>query len=96
MKIVWSPLALERIEEISDYIAYDNPSAAVKWIDSVMWKVESLPDNPEIGRVVPEIEIQSIRELIFGNYRIIYRYDNKSIHILTVRNFKQILPIEDI
>lgn len=96
MKIIWSPLALERIEEISDYIAYDSPSAARKWIDSVIKKVEALPHNPEIGRIVPEIEIQSIREIIFGNYRIIYHYDKKSIQILTIRNVKQILPIEDI
>ena len=35
MKIIWSPLAIARLEEISDYIARDNPSAAIKWLDSV-------------------------------------------------------------
>jgi len=95
MKIIWSPLSLERMEEISDYIAYDNPSAAIKWIDTIFHKVESLPHNPEIGRVVPELELQNIREIISGNYRIIYRCEKSNIRVLTVRNFKQILPVKD-
>ncbi|MEI9809677.1 MAG: type II toxin-antitoxin system RelE/ParE family toxin [Bacteroidota bacterium] len=34
--------------------------------------------------MVPEVKIKSIRELIEGNYRIIYRIVNKNlIHILT-------------
>ncbi len=96
MKIIWSPLSIERLEEISDYIAEDNISAANKFIDDVFSKVEALKDNVEIGRIVPELAHSNIRELIFGNYRIIYRYDNKLISVLTVRNFKQILPLDDI
>ncbi len=96
MKIIWSPLAVERMEEISDYIAYDSPSAANKWIDDIFDKVDLLKHNPEMGRVVPELNIKYVREMIFGNYRIIYRYDSTSIKVLTVRNFKQLLPTEDI
>ncbi|WP_205620250.1 type II toxin-antitoxin system RelE/ParE family toxin [Salinivibrio socompensis] len=32
MKIVWSPLALERVEDIARYVAEDNPAAAVQWL----------------------------------------------------------------
>lgn len=96
MKIIWSPLAVERMEEISDYIAYDKPLAANKWINNIFNKVELLKHNPKMGRIVPELNIDSIRELIFGNYRLIYRFDMKSIIVLTVRNFKQLLTFEDI
>lgn len=96
MKIVWSPLSIERMEEIADYIASDSPSAANRWIEAVFGKVDLLKRNPEIGRVVPELQINDIREIILGNYRIIYRYDNKQISILTVRHFKQILPVDEI
>jgi len=96
MKVLWSPLAVERMEEISDFIAYDKPSAADKWIDSIFNKVKLLKANPEMGRLVPEIETPSIRELIFGNYRIIYRYSGDTIRILTVRNCSQQLSVEDI
>jgi len=96
MKLIWSPLSLQRIQEISDYIALDNISAANNWIDLLFDKVEKLKNNPEIGRVVPEIGKSDIRELIFGNYRIIYFASKKQISVLTVRHFKQILPTEEI
>ncbi|MFH0918979.1 MAG: type II toxin-antitoxin system RelE/ParE family toxin [Fibrobacterota bacterium] len=96
MKIIWSPLAVERLEEISDFIAYDKPSAAGKWIDSIFGKVELLKFNPDLGRVVPEIETSSIRELLFGNYRIIYRHTGNSINVLTVRSCRQLLEDKDL
>jgi len=96
MKIVWSPLAVERASEIADYIAQDKPAAVVKWINVVFSKVKRLSSSPEIGRVVPEIKNDHFRDLIYGNYRIIYRIEKKQISILTIRHVRQILPIEDI
>lgn len=96
MKIIWTPLAIDRASEIAEYIALDKPSAAKKWILAVFSKVEKLSSSPEIGRVVPEIGENQFRELIYGNYRIIYRVEKKQISILTIRHGKQILPGEDI
>lgn len=96
MKIIWSPLSIDRATEIAQYIAQDNPPAAKKWIETLFDKVELLKSSPQSGRVVPETHIDDIRELIYGNYRIIYRLEEKRISILTVRHGKQILPIEDI
>lgn len=96
MRIIWSPLAVDRASEIADYIAQDKPSAAEKWIDTVFSKVEQLKSFPEIGRIVPEINDSQFRELIYGNYRIIYRIETKQISILTIRHGRQILPINEI
>ena len=96
MKIIWSPLAIDKASEIADYIAQDKPSAAEKWIDTVFSKVEQLKSSPEIGRIVPEINDSQFRELIYGNYRIIYRIETKQISILTIRHGRQILPINEI
>ena len=96
MKIIWSPLAINRASEIADYIAQDKPSAAKRWINEVFTKVEQLKFSPQIGRVVPEISGNKFRELIYGNYRIIYRMEIKQISILTIRHGKQILPIDEI
>jgi plasmid stabilization system protein ParE len=96
MRIIWSPLAVDRASEIADYIAHDKPSAAKKWIDTVFSKVEQLKSSPEIGRIVPEINNSQFRELIYGNYRIIYRIETKQISILTIRHGRQILPINEI
>ncbi|MEX1350098.1 MAG: type II toxin-antitoxin system RelE/ParE family toxin [Desulfobacterales bacterium] len=96
MKIFWSPLAIDRSSEIVDYIAQDKPSAAEKWISTVFSKVEQLKSSPEIGRIVPELNNAQFREIIYGNYRIIYRIEKKQISVLTIRHGKQILPIKEI
>jgi toxin ParE1/3/4 len=96
MRIIWSPLAIDRVSEIAAYIAQENPAAAEKWVDTVFRKVEDLQDFPESGRVVPETENKAIREMIYGNYRLIYRLEEKRISVLTVRHGKQILPIDEI
>jgi toxin ParE1/3/4 len=95
MKIIWSPLTIDRASEIAEYIALDKPSAADKWITTVFSKVKQWESSPEIGKVVPEIGNEQFRELIYGNYRIIYRIEKKQVSILTIRHGKQILPIEE-
>ena len=96
MKIQWSPLAVERISEISDYIAQDSPMAAKRWVLSIFDRVEQVKDFSESGQSVPEINRKDIRQLVIANYRIIYRVESKVASILTVRHSRQILPDEDI
>ena len=96
MKIIWSPLAVDRASEIAEYIAQDNPTAAENWVNSVFTRVEQLKKFPESGRIVPEIKINFFRELIYANYRIIYRLEENRISILTIRHGKQILPVDEI
>lgn len=96
MRIVWSPLAVDRASEIAGYIAQDNPTAAENWINAVFAQVGRLKSLPDRGRIVPEINNDSFRELIYGNYRIIYRIEEKQVSILTIRHGKQILPVDEI
>lgn len=96
MKIIWSPLAVERAAEIAKYISRDKPASAKKWITAIFLRVEQLRASPEIGRMVPEIGNSQFRELIYGNYRIIYRLEKKQISILTIRHGQQILPLSEI
>ena len=96
MKIIWSPLSLERIVEISENISADKPGASVKWVESVFNEVERLKKFPQSGRVVSEINRPNIREILLGNYRIIYRLEKESIFILTVRHDKQLLLEEEL
>lgn len=96
MKILWSPLAIDRVAEIAEYIAMDNPDSAENWVDTVFKKVEDLKIFPESGRIVPETVNINIRELIYGNYRIIYRVEEKRLAVLTVRHGKQVLPVDEI
>ena len=47
MRIIWSPLAIDRASDIANYIAKDKPSTAEKWINAVFSKVEQLSSSPE-------------------------------------------------
>lgn len=95
MRIVWSPLALERVEDIARYIAEDNPDAAVRWVEDLFATVERLADFPESGRMVPEVGSPRIRELIFGTYRVIYSVKDQ-VDVLTVRRSSQLLRMSEI
>ncbi|HYS42435.1 MAG TPA: type II toxin-antitoxin system RelE/ParE family toxin, partial [Geobacteraceae bacterium] len=96
MKIIWSPLAVDRASEIAEYIAQDNPTAAENWVNAVFTHVEQLNKFPESGRIVPGIKNNFFRELIYGNHRIIYRIEENRISILTIRHGKQILPVDEV
>ena len=96
MKIFWSPLAAERLEEIFEYISRDNKDSARDLIAGIFKRVDSLTKNPERGRIVPESNREEIREIFEGEYRIIYRVDTKKVFVLTIRHFKQLLPQDDL
>jgi len=96
MKIYWSPMAAERMDDLYEYIAVDNKLAAGKVVERIFKKVESLAKNPERGRKVPETNREEIREVFEGEYRIIYRIESKRVSVLTIRNFKQLLTEKDI
>lgn len=74
------------MSEIVDYISRDRPDAARKWAEDVFDAVDELASFPSQGRVVPEVGRPSVRELIHGEYRVIYKVEAKAIGILTVRH----------
>ncbi len=95
MKIVWSPLALEKLEASAKFIALDKPSAADKWVNDIFDRIDLLGSQPQLGREVPELLGSNYREVIFGSYRIIYKVESE-IKILTLRNSRQLLSLDDI
>ena len=60
MKILWSPLVVDRAAEIAEYIAQDNPSASAKWVEDLFAKVQILKSSPKSGRIAPERPIEKI------------------------------------
>ena len=55
MKIIWSPLAIDRVAKIAYYIAKDKPIAAENWVEEIFSKVKTLVSSPKSGRIIPEI-----------------------------------------
>lgn len=98
MMIEWSPLALERAGDIAGYIALDKPSAAESWLDGLFESVERLEPHPMSGRIVPEVNIERIREVIYGAYRVIYRVDTQTqkISVLTVLRGSELIRADEL
>ncbi len=86
MNIEWSEPALSDIENIREYIGKDSQYYASRFIGKIILSVEKLEKFPELGRKVPEAEDNEgdIRELLFQNYRIMYRVESQRILILTI------------
>jgi addiction module RelE/StbE family toxin len=84
MKAYWTRESLTRLREIDEYISRDNPKAAAEFVNNLISIAETIPVNPEKGRIVPEISIKEIRELVYKNYRIVYLIKKSRIEILTV------------
>jgi plasmid stabilization system protein ParE len=84
MNVVWTEHALQSLVAIEDYIAMDDPAVAVVFIDRLIRRTDILIDQPRIGRMVPDVPGRELRELIEGNYRIVYRLNESTVEILTV------------
>lgn len=90
VEVNWTDQALDDLRAIAIYISNDSPQYATLQMDRLFDKTEILQHHPRIGRMVPEINKPNIRELIEGNYRIIYRIlSSKSIDILTIHHSAQ-------
>lgn len=96
MEVEWSPLSIQRVLELADYIVLDKPDVATQWASDIFDSTEKLKEYPKLGRIVPEIKDEDFRELIEGNYRIVYWLGNSKISILTVCHGKQLLPMDEV
>ena len=72
MKVLWTESALSQLQAIHDYIAETSPEYALRMIDRLTRRSIQIADFPFSGRVVPEYELNEVRELIESPYRIIY------------------------
>lgn len=91
MRITWSPLAVDRVIEVIRYIASANPRGAENWAADLFERVDRLRSFPESGRVLREIPRGPYRELLHGEYRVIYRVLRSRVLILTVRHGRRLL-----
>lgn len=85
VQIIWTQRARNDLEQISEFISRDSLIYARNQIDKLYRRTEVLKQLPLVGKVVAEINDRSIREIVEGNYRIIYRiHSTNKLYILTV------------
>ena len=76
--VILSPRSIRDLEETVRYIAPHNPAAAKALGLALIARTKTLSEFPEIGRMVPEFGLPSIREIIFKSFRIVYRVNHES------------------
>jgi addiction module RelE/StbE family toxin len=86
VKIVWTKWSLKDLKLIFEYIKVDSPFYAIRFINGIVVRTDQLVEFPESGRIVPEKDDPSIRELIEGNYRIFYKVQRTTVTILRIHN----------
>ena len=83
-ELIWTEPAVTGLNEIAEYIALDNPTAASKLIKETLHKVDRLAEFPLSGRNPPELPSSPYRELISPPCRVFYRVDGELVLILCV------------
>ncbi len=89
--------ATDDIDRIATYISTDSPQYAKNFVKRILEKISKLTSFPEMGRIVPEYNAENVRELVYGNYRIIYKIDLlNDIDILAVVSSYRLLSNESL
>ena len=92
VKVIWTDNAIQDLNDIGDYIAKDSERYVQIAVQRLFESVDILQNFPKTGKMVPELEDDSIRELIRGSFRIVYQIiDNLHIDILTVHNCARLI-----
>lgn len=93
MNVAWTALAEDQAADAFACIAAERPSAALKWFERLVESVGSLSLMPDLGRMVPEADRETIREILVQPYRVVYRRDGDMVLILTVQHERRDLDL---
>jgi toxin ParE1/3/4 len=90
-EVRWSTEAIEDLEAIAEYIARDSGFYARAVVTKILGVARNISETPLIGRIVPEIGDEDIRERFIYSYRLIYRIQQGAILIVAVIHGKRLL-----
>ncbi len=85
----WTNPAKERLKRLHNFIAADSPMYAKRVTQELVRKSEMLAEFPRMGRIVPELNDENIRELLVYSYRLIYGIVDADVIILAIVHSKQ-------
>jgi addiction module RelE/StbE family toxin len=95
-QIKWTARARSDLLAIREYIAADNPIAALAVARRIVASTERLTDFTRSGRLVPEHETSGVRELVVRPYRVAYRIVGDEVRILKIHHSARMLRLIDL
>ena len=96
VEVVWTEPALADLDAIADYIALDNPPAALRLVQRVFDHVGLLAAHPRSGVRLPELKGWGYRQIVEPPCRIFYRYENDRVFVLHVMRAERQLRTENL
>ena len=89
MKVFWTNKAIEQLTAIHVYHAQVSPQYAKRRVDLLTKRSKQIGSFPKSGRILPELNLEQIREVIEASYRIIYYVGSDRVDVLAVVHGKQ-------
>ena len=92
--ITFAESAISDLQEILSYYEGQTvPHIGKKLVADIIADIELLSQQPDIGRIVPEFELEYLRELIRPPFRIVYRRDKKRVRVVRVWRSERLLKL---
>jgi len=91
-EVRWTEQAVEDLRAIREFIERDSPRYGRLVAERLFEATARLEMFPRSGRVVPEIGRDDVREIIVGEYRIVYRLKADVAVLITVFRSSRLLP----
>lgn len=95
-RLIWTAKALEDYEALLAYIAANAPLAARRFGEKLLAKVELLESHPNLGSWIAEDDRRTYREVLQGNYRVIYRVTDETVYLVAVHHAARLLDTTDL
>jgi addiction module RelE/StbE family toxin len=95
-RVVGARPALADVREIRAYIARDSPHYARAVAERIFAAVDRLHEHPLSGRLVPELDQATVREIIEPPYRIVYRARAEVLEVVAVVHSARQFPAEQL
>lgn len=89
MRVVWTEPALAQLESIFDFISQTSVDYAHSVITGILDRADQIAKFPRSGRIVPKYDLDDVREIIEGRYRVIYLVKESTIDVLAVVHTSQ-------
>jgi plasmid stabilization system protein ParE len=86
-QIHWSSAAEDDLKTIEEIIAKDSIFHAIAFVDRLIASIEKISHDPFCGAVVQEFGQEDLREIIYKNYRLVYRLHEDMATVLAVSFF---------
>ena len=91
-EVRWTKQAVDDLRSIREFIERDSPRYGRLVAERLFEATSRIEIFPESGRVVPEVRRDDIRELIVGEYRVVYRLEAETAILITVFRSSRLFP----